>query len=70
MKQMILLATLCIVLTACGSKKTEENPALTVEQEIQMVDSATQETKARIDELSKSVHDLGHEVDSLLNETK
>ncbi len=70
MKQLISLATLCIVLTACGSKKAEEKPALTVEQEIQMVDSATQETKARIDELNKSVHELGHEVDSLLNETK
>lgn len=69
MKQLISLATLCIVLTACGSKKAEEKPALTVEQEIQMVDSAAQETKARIDELSKSVDELGHEVDSLLNET-
>lgn len=68
MKQWIPLAMLCIMLTACGAKKTEENPALTAQQELQVVDSAAQETKARIDELSKSVDELGHEVDSLLNQ--
>ena len=68
MKQWISLATLCIILTACGAKKTEEKPALTIEQELQLVDSATQETKARIEELGKSVDDLDYEVDSLLNE--
>lgn len=70
MKQWISLATLCIVLTACGSKKAEEKPALSAEQELQMVDSAAQETKARMDELGESVDELGHEVDSLLNENK
>jgi len=68
MKQWISLATLCIMLTACDAKKTEEKQALTIEQELHVVDSATQETKVRIEELGKSVNDLGHEVDSLLNE--
>jgi uncharacterized protein (DUF3084 family) len=70
MKQWISLATLCIILTACGPKKAEQQPALTTEQELQVVDSAAQETKARIEELSKSVDELEHEVDSLLNENK
>jgi len=69
MKQYILLATLCISLVACGTKKTEEaSTSLTPEQEIQMVDSAAMETKERIEEIGKSADELQNEVDSLLNE--
>lgn len=68
MKQIIILAMLCVMLVACGTKKATEKPELTVEQELLVVDSATQETKARIDDLGKSVDELEHEVDSLLNE--
>ena len=68
MKKWIFLSMLCVSLTACGSKKTEEKPEMTAEQELQVVDSAAMETKARIDELDKSVTDLQSEVDSLLNE--
>lgn len=68
MKKWMLLPLLCLVLAACGSKKAKAE--LTPEQEIQVVDSATQETKARLEDLDKSVDDLQNEVDSLLNSTK
>jgi uncharacterized protein YcfL len=68
MKKWILLPLLCLMLAACGSKK--EKAELTPDQEIQVVDSATQETKARLEDLDKSVYDLQNEVDSLLNSTK
>lgn len=67
MKQLIILAFLCMTLAACG-KKAEEKPELTAEQELQVVDSATMETKARIDSLGKSIDDLESEVDSILND--
>jgi peptidoglycan hydrolase CwlO-like protein len=68
MKRWIYLSILCVAMTACGSKKAEEKPEMTAEQELQVVDSATMETKARIDEIGNSVESLQNEVDSLLNE--
>jgi hypothetical protein len=70
MKKIIFLFLLCISMIACGSKNSETKTELTPEQETQMVDSAAAETKARIDELDKSVDSLQNEVDSLLNEKK
>jgi hypothetical protein len=68
MKRWIYLSILCMAIAACGSKKAEEKSEMTAEQELQVVDSATMETKARIDEIGNSVESLQHEVDSLLNE--
>jgi len=68
MRKWILFSVVCIVLTSCVKKN--EEAALTPTQEIQMVDSATNETNARIDSLSNSVDELQKEVDSLLNENK
>ena len=71
MKRWIILLILGISIVACGTKKAEEaKTELTPEQELQVVDSASMETKTRIDELSKSVDDLQKEVDSLLNVKK
>jgi peptidoglycan hydrolase CwlO-like protein len=68
MKKWIPLLILSISLASCGAKKTEEKPEMTAEQELQVVDSATMETKERIEDISKSVDNLQNEVDSLLNE--
>lgn len=69
MKKWIYLSILCIGITACGAKKTEEGKTeMTAEQELQVVDSASMETKARIDEIGNSVDSLQSEVDSVLNE--
>ena len=71
MKRWLILSILGISMVACGTKKAEEaKTELTPEQEVQMVDSATMETKARLDSLGKSVDDLQKEVDSLLNKKK
>jgi hypothetical protein len=70
MKKWIYLSILCIAITACGAKKTEEKPEMTAEQELQAVDSATMETKAKIDEIGLSVDSLQSELDSVLNENK
>ncbi len=70
MKRLIYVLAICFSLTACGSKGSEAKTELTPEQELQSVDSATQETNARLEELDKSVDDLQKEVDSLLNEKK
>lgn len=71
MKRWIILSILGLSMVACGTKKAEEEKTeLTPEQEVQLVDSATMETKARLDEIGKSVDDLQNEVDSLLNEKK
>jgi predicted small lipoprotein YifL len=70
MKRLIYVLALCFALAACGSKGGDAKTELTPAQELQAVDSATQETNARLDELDKSVDDLQKEVDSLLNETK
>jgi peptidoglycan hydrolase CwlO-like protein len=67
MKRWIIFSIVMIALAACGTKKAEE-AQLTEAEEIQMVDSASMETKARVDDISKSVDDLQNEVDSLLNE--
>lgn len=70
MKKLLYSFGICLALTACGSKAGESKTELTPEQEIQSIDSATQETNARLDELDKSVDALQKEVDSLLNEKK
>jgi peptidoglycan hydrolase CwlO-like protein len=70
MKRWIIILILGISMVACGKKAEEAKTELTPEQEIQAVDSATMETKARLDSLGKSVDDLQNEVDSLLNENK
>ena len=70
MKKWIYLSILCIAMTACGSKKAEEKPEMTAEQELQAVDSAAMETKAKIDEISSSVDSLQSELDSVLNDNK
>ena len=58
---------LVLSLVSCGKKTEEASNQLTPEQEVQMIDSAANETKAHIDSLGKSVDDLQSEVDSLLN---
>jgi peptidoglycan hydrolase CwlO-like protein len=68
MKKWIFLALICISIASCGTKKTNENPEVIAEQEMQAVDSAAMETKARIGEISSSVDSLQSEVDSVLNE--
>ena len=65
----IVLSVFCFVLLSCG-KKSETATELTPEQELQVVDSAANETNARIDSLSQSVDELNSQIDSLLNETK
>ena len=67
MRKWIFLSMLALSLVSCGKKTEETSSQLTPEQEIQMVDSAATETKARIDSLGKSVDDFQAEVDSLLN---
>jgi predicted small lipoprotein YifL len=70
MKRLIYLLAICFSLAACGAKGGDAKTELTPEQELQSVDSATQETNARLDALDKSVDDLQKEVDSLLNVKK
>jgi predicted small lipoprotein YifL len=70
MKRLIYILAIGFALAACGSKGGDSKTELTPEQELQSVDSATQETNARLDELDKSVDDLQKEVDSLLNVKK
>lgn len=70
MRKWIISSILCGALMSCGTKQGQESVALTLEQEIQMVDSVALETKAHIDELGKSVDDLQREVDSILNVKK
>jgi predicted small lipoprotein YifL len=70
MKRIMYVLAICFTLAACGSKGGEAKTELTPEQELQSVDSATQETNARLEELDKSVDALQKEVDSLLNVKK
>jgi uncharacterized protein YcfL len=67
MRKWIFLSMLALSLASCGKKAEEASNQLTPEQEIQMVDSAANETKARIDSLGQSVDDFQAEVDSLVN---
>ena len=66
MRKCMFILLMVFSLTSCG-KKNEEAAQLTPEQEVQLVDSAANETKARIDSLGQSVDNLQAEVDSLLN---
>jgi peptidoglycan hydrolase CwlO-like protein len=70
MRKWIILSVLCGALMSCGAKQGQETVELTPEQEIQMVDSAVNETKAHINELGESVDELQREVDSILNVKK
>lgn len=63
----MFILLLVFSLTSCGKKNEEATNQLTPEQEIQLVDSAATETKARLDSLGQSVDDFQAEVDSLLN---
>lgn len=67
MRKWIFLSMLALSLVSCGKKTEEASNQLTPEQEVQMVDSAATETKARIDSLGQSVDAFQAEVDSLLN---
>jgi peptidoglycan hydrolase CwlO-like protein len=60
----IVLSVLCLALLSCGKKS--EATELTPEEEIQVVDSAANETNAKIDSLSQSVDSLNSQIDSLL----
>ena len=66
MRKWIFLLVLGLSVVSCGKKNEEAASQLTPEQEVQLVDSAANETKAQIDSLGKSVDDFQAEVDSLL----
>jgi peptidoglycan hydrolase CwlO-like protein len=70
MKQLIILMMAALLVASCGKKSEEAKTELTAEQEMQVVDSAATETKQRVEEIGKSVDELQHEVDSVLNQTK
>ena len=69
MKKINQLAILIIFFsfTACGTGNNDKGN-LTPEQEIQLVDSAANETNTKVEKLEKDVNDIQNEVDELLNE--
>lgn len=67
MRKWIVLSILFLSLVSCGKKNEETANQLTPEQESQVIDSAANETSARIDSLSQSVDAIESEIDSLVN---
>ena len=67
MRKWIILSILFLSLISCGKKNEETANQLTPEQESQVIDSAANETNARIDSLSQSVDAIESEIDSLVN---
>ena len=67
MRKWIVLSILVLSLISCGKKNEETANQLTPEQESQVIDSAANETNARIDSLSQSVDAIESEIDSLVN---
>lgn len=68
MKKMIMALTAAAFLLACAGKTITEQQAVSVEEEIQLVDEISAEIDEAIQDIHAEVDKLSDEIDELLND--